>query len=280
MLTAFPLESWRTSAAVNLRQAGGWVDPRRGPGHPDPDGRRSRPEARRQRALRSLSLDQGTPQPGRTSEGAIPVIAELQRTYDWIRSGLFLTVGCTAAATVRHRAAHLHAAGRSRERPSLGEEYGDRIDFRAADGRSTRSRVPGSGFTWRPPEVKGISAEKVKRLHGLARAALDGELDTGSAAEPAPDEALTRLEALPGVGPWTAQGILMRGCGMPDTIPTEDAISRGGSAPVLQIEAFERAMAGDLGRSGARSGCGPRSCCTWPGAGNNGRSQPPAVKFF
>ena len=27
-------------------------------------------------------------------------------------------------------------------------------------------------------------------------------------------------------GAWTAQGILMRGCGVPDAIPTEDAISR------------------------------------------------------
>jgi DNA-3-methyladenine glycosylase II len=34
------------------------------------------------------------------------------------------------------------------------------------------------------------------------------------------------LESLPGVGPWTAQGILMRGCGSADTIPTEDTISR------------------------------------------------------
>jgi DNA-3-methyladenine glycosylase II len=75
-------------------------------------------------------------------------------------------------------------------------------------------------------DVPGISAEKVKRLHGLAQAALDGRLDTAALAALPEEEALARLRELPGVGPWTAQAVLMRGCGMPDSIPTEDAISR------------------------------------------------------
>ena len=39
-------------------------------------------------------------------------------------------------------------------------------------------------------------------------------------------ETLADLEALPGVGPWTAQAILTRGCGLADALPLNDEISR------------------------------------------------------
>ena len=74
--------------------------------------------------------------------------------------------------------------------------------------------------------VPGIAAEKVRRLHGLARATLDGALDTEMLRALPEAEALARLEALPGIGPWTASAVLMRGCGTPDTLPLGDGISR------------------------------------------------------
>jgi DNA-3-methyladenine glycosylase II len=104
----------------------------------------------------------------------------------------------------------------------LADEHGDHIEI----GGQTVSAFPRPEALLAIESVPGISAEKVKRLHGLAQAALDGKLDTAALAALPEDEALARLRDLPGVGPWTAQGILMRGCGLPDTIPTEDAISR------------------------------------------------------
>jgi DNA-3-methyladenine glycosylase II len=67
---------------------------------------------------------------------------------------------------------------------------------------------------------------KVARLRDLARAAVDGVLDTERLRALPEDEALSQLRTLPGIGPWTAQAILMRGCGLADSLPLEDDISR------------------------------------------------------
>ena len=40
------------------------------------------------------------------------------------------------------------------------------------------------------------------------------------------DEALAELKTLPGVGDWTATGVLTRGCGVADVLPLSDGISR------------------------------------------------------
>ena len=50
-------------------------------------------------------------------------------------------------------------------------------------------------------------------------------------------EALTQLEALPGVGPWTASAILLRGCGVADAVPMVDEISRTAVASIYGLPA-------------------------------------------
>ena len=82
-----------------------------------------------------------------------------------------------------------------------------------------------------------MAATKVERLHGLARAALDGRLDTERLRGLPEDEALAELRDLPGVGEWTASGILTRGCGVADTLPLGDRISREAVAHFYELEA-------------------------------------------
>jgi DNA-3-methyladenine glycosylase II len=215
---AFPLEDWRTSAAVEIRQtAGGQV---RGEVFgADHLGVEETAGAKAQ-ALRSLSLDRdgsGWPAVGERD----PVVGGLQSRYEWIRPVCFYSAYEAATSfVIGHRISMRQGA---RVKAWLGEEHGDRIEL--AGGRSVNA-FPRPDKLLEAKEVKGISAEKVKRLHGLARAALDGALDTAALAELPEDQALARLQALPGVGPWTAQGILMRGCGLPDAIPIADPISR------------------------------------------------------
>src|SRR6185312_13343415 len=48
----------------------------------------------------------------------------------------------------------------------------------------------------------GLSADKVDRLHSVARAALDGELDSGRLLELGPDETMSRLQSIKGIGPF------------------------------------------------------------------------------
>jgi AraC family transcriptional regulator of adaptative response / DNA-3-methyladenine glycosylase II len=71
------------------------------------------------------------------------------------------------------------------------------------------------------PLVKlGLRTMTVKAILGLSKAVADGELSFAPAVDlPA---VLSRLEELPGIGPWTAQYIAMRALRWPDAFPAGD----------------------------------------------------------
>jgi DNA-3-methyladenine glycosylase II len=66
----------------------------------------------------------------------------------------------------------------------------------------------------------GIPALKIERLHGVARAALDGALDADRLISLG-DEAPAALRVIPGIGPFWSQGIYMRTCSVTDVWPVE-----------------------------------------------------------
>ena len=66
------------------------------------------------------------------------------------------------------------------------------------------------------PEVKR------QRLLGLATAAIDGALDAEHLLALEPARALEVLQQLPGIGPFSAELILIRGCGAPDIFPVTE----------------------------------------------------------
>lgn len=70
------------------------------------------------------------------------------------------------------------------------------------------------------PSFPGLSAVKLERLHGIARAAKGGMLDAERLRAMPVDLALAELRQLPGVGPWTANHILFRGAALHDAVPT------------------------------------------------------------
>jgi DNA-3-methyladenine glycosylase II len=65
----------------------------------------------------------------------------------------------------------------------------------------------------------GLPAIKLERLHGVARAALDGKLDAERLRAMPVEVALAELRKLPGVGSWTASHILFRGAALQDAVP-------------------------------------------------------------
>jgi len=81
-----------------------------------------------------------------------------------------------------------------------------------------------------PEELRacGLSTKKALALRNVARAVLEGELDEdGLAALPTP-EAMKRLVRLPGIGPWSAGLVLLRGLGRLDAFPAGDVgVARG-----------------------------------------------------
>jgi DNA-3-methyladenine glycosylase II len=69
--------------------------------------------------------------------------------------------------------------------------------------------------------VPGLSAEKVERLHGVARAALSGILDCGRLRTLGDEAGPESLRVIPGIGPFWASGIYLRGCGIQDVFAEE-----------------------------------------------------------
>jgi AraC family transcriptional regulator of adaptative response / DNA-3-methyladenine glycosylase II len=68
----------------------------------------------------------------------------------------------------------------------------------------------------------GITRSRAATLHALARAVLEGRIDFGAA----PNELVAAMAALPGIGPWTAQYVLMRALAEPDALPNADLVLR------------------------------------------------------
>jgi DNA-3-methyladenine glycosylase II len=70
--------------------------------------------------------------------------------------------------------------------------------------------------------LPGVGGTKMQRLHHVARAALEGDLDAGSLRAGGVEESRQRLQRIPGVGPFTAELILVRGAGHPDVFPQHE----------------------------------------------------------
>ncbi|MCK6424061.1 MAG: helix-turn-helix domain-containing protein [Burkholderiaceae bacterium] len=68
----------------------------------------------------------------------------------------------------------------------------------------------------------GLPRRRVAALQALARAVRDGSLDLSPAADPT--ATLERLQALPGIGAWTAQTLALRALAWPDAWPRGDGV--------------------------------------------------------
>jgi AraC family transcriptional regulator of adaptative response / DNA-3-methyladenine glycosylase II len=68
----------------------------------------------------------------------------------------------------------------------------------------------------------GIVGARCKSIIALARAHVSGDLSLDSGVHHNPEASIGRLTQLPGVGPWTAQYIAMRGLRWPDAFPAGD----------------------------------------------------------
>ncbi len=212
LLMTFPVEGWRESAAVDVWQTKDGVV--RGEVHGSDD-----VATVRHQAARSLSLDHDGSGWAAIGERD-PVLGALQERYDWLRPVCFYSAYEAATSFVIGQRISMRQARVVKER--LGAGYGDAIEI----GGQVVRPFPRPQALLDVQTVQGISAVKVTRLRDLARAAIDGRLDTERLRALPEEEALTELRSLPGVGPWTAQAILMRGCGVANSLPLTDEISR------------------------------------------------------
>jgi DNA-3-methyladenine glycosylase II len=210
---AFAVEGLDQSAAIELWQ--------------DPDGIvRGRSDATGPllaaalvQAARSLSLDHdgaGWPAVGERD----PIVGRFQREHDYLRPVCFYSAyEAVTSFVIGQRISRRQSAVIKRD---LAERLGDRPTIAGVEVPA----FPRPARLLELREARGLNDEKVRRLHGLAQAALDGRLDTEALRSMPPEAALASLRELPGVGPFTADAVLYRGCGIVDGIPASDELGQ------------------------------------------------------
>jgi DNA-3-methyladenine glycosylase II len=97
-------------------------------------------------------------------------------------------------------------------------EHGEAIDV---NGRSVRA-FPNPAKLRQLYTINGLSETKLQRLRGVAEAALTGTLSAARLRSLARSQALEELIAIPGIGPFSSELILLRGAGDPDCTPTAE----------------------------------------------------------
>ena len=102
------------------------------------------------------------------------------------------------------------------------ERFGPVVEF---DGRRFHASPTARAIAHARVEALracGLSARKAETLRHLGRLIESGELDEGSIARMTTQEALRVLTDLPGIGPWSAALVLLRGFGRLDLFPPGD----------------------------------------------------------
>jgi DNA-3-methyladenine glycosylase II len=210
IVMAFPVEGWRTSAAVVVRQERGRIVG-------DVHGAGADSAKAWRQALATLSLDVDGRSYG-TLGRRDAVIRGLQRRYGLMRPTLFLS---PYEAAAHFLLSHRRSIAQSRAtRARLAEEHGDPFEL---DG-ATFHAFPRPEVLRKLRVARGLDAERLARLHGIAEAALDGTLDRKRLRALSIDRALSELRALRGIGEFFAQGILFRGAGIVDDITKDEQL--------------------------------------------------------
>lgn len=138
-----------------------------------------------------------------------PVVGTLQRRFPGLRPVLFFTPYEAAAwAIIGHRVRITQAATIKQR---LASELGEHGAFPAP------GRLAGLGEPQR-----GLTERKIEQLRALSAAALDGRLSRDRLRAMAREDATHDLQRLPGIGPFSADMILIRGAGDPDALPRHE----------------------------------------------------------
>lgn len=208
IVMAFPVEGWAGSAVADVSQPDDVVKVRFEPvGDVDT-------ETVRRQVARCLSLDHdgtGWPAVGERD----PVIGGLQARHDFLRPVCFYSAyEAITSFVIGQRIARRQAA---RIKTWLGERLGDAIEI---DG-SLQHAFPRPQRLLELKDAPGLNAVKIGRLHGLAQAALDGQLETERLRSLPSDQAMDELMRFDGVGAFTAEGTILRGCGVADELPRD-----------------------------------------------------------
>ncbi len=172
-----------------------------------PDGELTRRAARDLEQMLCLDVD-GT---GFSALGTRDrVVATLQGRFPGLRPVLFYTPYEAAAWTIISQRIRMTYAATVKAR--LADAIGEHGAF-PAPARLAQLAGPQPGLTDR----------KIDQLRTLGAAAQDGALARGRLRAMSYRDGLEHLRRLPGIGPFSAELILIRGAGDPDVLPDHDS---------------------------------------------------------
>jgi DNA-3-methyladenine glycosylase II len=103
-------------------------------------------------------------------------------------------------------------------RDRLGQAHGATFDL--AGQQLTAFPVPEALLA--VESFPGLPPEKIERLHGVARAALDGLLDPARLLTLGPERAAAEVQAIKGIGPFYSELIVIRATGFADVLPATE----------------------------------------------------------
>ena len=167
-----------------------------------------------------------------------PAIGRLQARYPGLRPVSFpspFEAGAWFVISQRIRAAQAVAL-----KARMTDELGERVAICGEE----RAAFPAPGVVAELEGLAGLPERKLATLRALAQAAAQGALDGERLRAMGGDAAVEELQRLPGVGPFTAQGIVVRGAGEPDYLATAEprmahaaALAYGLDAPLARRRA-------------------------------------------
>ena len=173
-------------------------------------------DAVRRQVARVLSLDHDGAPFARIGERD-PVIARLLAAAPGLRPPLFYSpyeAAAWAVLSVRRVPKQMDTVRRR-----LSEAHG--ATFELAGERVAAFPTPDQLLV--VDAFPGISADRMTRLHGVARAALDGWLNVSRIHKLGPEAAMADLQRINGIGPFYSALIVIRASGFTDVLPRDDA---------------------------------------------------------
>lgn len=145
-----------------------------------------------------------------------PVVARLVAAAPGLRPVCFWTPWEAACWAVLCQRTSMRAA--SAVKHGISTALGTPV---TVDGRRLVT-FPAPQVLLAAPAVPGVDPVKLERIRALAAAAMDGVLTAKALRALPSDDALDTLRRLPGIGPFSAGLILIRGAGAPDVFTTSE----------------------------------------------------------
>jgi len=173
-----------------------------------------RPEAVVRQVARAFSLDHdgsGYPAVGERD----PEIGRLMALRPGLRPVCFSSPYETAAWAVMSQRISMRQSASIQDR--LIAEHGHPV----AIAGTTIKGFPSPERLLAVKSIGGLPAEKIARLHSVARAALDGRLDADRLRALGDVDGPESVRSIRGIGPFWSSGIYLRGCGIVDAFPEE-----------------------------------------------------------